>query len=249
MANPAVELVLTLPQLRETPLYLPNSRTTAGVLTQLVLEANIRLAVAAPFMQVRAGLSEGPVALAIAAALARGVSVDIVGTREGLGTLDVAQLTRSAAGTLRLWEPSEHVEHPERLGSHAKFCIADDAAAYVGSAHFTGPGLGSQLEMGVLVRGDVAAQISAFFELACRIRFFVQVAVHPPLKQAQHRVAATGPAIELVELPAAMQWKVDAVTRRASEEVGRKRAAAASAVEAEEVGERSDVEPTPDSGP
>ena len=104
MADPAVELVLTLPQLRETPLYVPKSRTTTGVLTQLVLEASHRVAVAAPFMQVRAGLSEGPVAMALAAALARGISVDIVGTREGLGTLDVARLTRSSAGTLTLWE-------------------------------------------------------------------------------------------------------------------------------------------------
>ena len=180
MADPAVELVLTLPQLRETPLYVPKSRTTTGVLTQLVLEASHRVAVAAPFMQVRAGLSEGPVAMALAAALARGISVDIVGTREGLGTLDVARLTRSSAGTLTLWEPSEHEEHPEKLGSHAKFCIADDAAAYVGSANFTGPGLGSQLEMGVIVRGEVAAQISAFFDLACRIGFFIRIATHVP---------------------------------------------------------------------
>lgn len=176
MRAPAIELVLTLPTLSQSRLYQPDSRSTVGCLTQLMVEAQRHVVIAAPFMQRGHGLSSGPLALALAAALERGLDVDVLGTSEGLSTLVIETLCRRSSGRLRLWEPSHHVADPRDLGSHAKFCIADGQAAYVGSANFTGPGLGDQLEMGILVRGPIAAQIDAFWDLACKTGFFLSVA-------------------------------------------------------------------------
>lgn len=171
----SVDLVLTLPDLRGTPLYQPGTRTTTGALTQIVAGARRKVILAAPFMQAGHGLSTGPIALAVEAALSRGVRVDVLGTHGGLATLDTHRLCRSSRSVLRLWEASAHIARPEQLGSHAKFCVVDEHIAYVGSANFTGPGLSTQLEMGLLVEGPVAAQISAFWDLACRTGFFVEV--------------------------------------------------------------------------
>jgi phosphatidylserine/phosphatidylglycerophosphate/cardiolipin synthase-like enzyme len=55
---------------------------------------------------------------------------------------------------LTLFRPAANVIDEERLGSHAKFCVADGESAYVGSANLTGPGLAGQLEMGLLVHGE-----------------------------------------------------------------------------------------------
>jgi phosphatidylserine/phosphatidylglycerophosphate/cardiolipin synthase-like enzyme len=171
-----LELVLTLPDLYGTPLYQAGTRTTTGVLTQIVAGARRRVVFAAPFMQAGYGLSTGPIQVAVEAALARGVSVEILGTHDGLATLDSRRLCRRSKSVLRLWEPSAHIQNPQRLGSHAKFCVVDGHIAYVGSANFTGPGLSSQLEVGLLTEGEVAEQIASFWDLACRTGIFVEVA-------------------------------------------------------------------------
>lgn len=170
------ELVLTLPDLKGNSLYQSETRTTVGCLTQLLVEAQQNVVIAAPFMQKGHGISQGPIAIALEAALARGVDVDILGTRDGLATLSIERLCRRSTARLTLWEPSKHVSDPKKLGSHAKFCVVDGESAYVGSANFTGPGLSRQLEMGVMVHGSVAAQIGAFWTLGCRGGFFVEVA-------------------------------------------------------------------------
>jgi len=177
MTQSEVELVLTLPGSDRSRLYQPEARATVGCLTQLLTEAQRHVVIAAPFMQRGHGLSSGPLAIALETALSRGLRIDVLGTREGLATLSIDKLCRRSRGTLGLWEPSHHLSEPRDIGSHAKFCVADAAAAYVGSANFTGPGLGDQLEMGVLVRGPIAAQIGAFWDLACKTGFFVSLAV------------------------------------------------------------------------
>ncbi|HIK57244.1 MAG TPA: hypothetical protein IGS37_19030 [Synechococcales cyanobacterium M55_K2018_004] len=91
---------------------------------------------------------------ALQAALQRGVNVDVVGTGQGLQTLDITWLSQNAQGRIRLFRPKENMADAQRLGSHAKFCVADGIAAYVGSANLTAPGLGRHLEMGLLVQGD-----------------------------------------------------------------------------------------------
>jgi phosphatidylserine/phosphatidylglycerophosphate/cardiolipin synthase-like enzyme len=56
-----------------------------------------------------------------------------------------------------------------RLGSHAKFCIPDWDSAYIGSANLTSPGLGENVEIGVMVRGEVARQLERFWQYAVDI--------------------------------------------------------------------------------
>jgi hypothetical protein len=56
---------------------------------------------------------------------------------------------------------------------------------------------------------------------------------------------AHGVTIELLPLPADMQRTVDSVTRLASKEMSREAVTAASAVEAEEAGERGEDVPPP----
>lgn len=174
------ELVLTTPPAYSARLYGRQMRTTMGVLTQLMVEASARVVLAAPFMQPRAGLGEGPLSVAATAALRRGVDVFIVGTSEGLATIQPGALTEGARGTLRTYLPAPNAVDPTRLGSHAKFCVADGRAAYIGSANFTGPGLGTQLELGVLVRGHAARLVDDFWELAREVGFFELRDVYPP---------------------------------------------------------------------
>ena len=67
-------------------------------------------------------------------------------------------------------------EFPEfdvtELGSHAKFCISDNTAAYVGSANLTKPGLGEHFELGVLVRGQAALDMRRFWDFAVHYKLF-----------------------------------------------------------------------------
>ena len=60
---------------------------------------------------------------------------------------------------VRFFQAKTNIEQEQRLGSHAKFCIADETSVYVGSANLTGPGLSEHLEMGFLVDGKHAKQI------------------------------------------------------------------------------------------
>jgi phosphatidylserine/phosphatidylglycerophosphate/cardiolipin synthase-like enzyme len=97
--------------------------------------------------------------------------VDVLGTEAGLAELNLEVLTRNASAPLRIWVPSAAAAAGSRLGFHAKFCLADSEHAYIGSANFTGPGLGSQLEMGILVHGSLAQQVRDVWRLACQSGF------------------------------------------------------------------------------
>lgn len=166
-----VQLVLTLPAAGGESLYSRYTRLTMGVLVELFATATSSVVLAAPFMQWGHGLSDGPVAIAANAALRRGVSVDILGTEAGLDSIDVLVLPDGGNAPLRLWVPSEIAGEGSKLGFHAKFCLSDERAAYIGSANFTGPGLESQLEMGVLVTGPIAQQVRDVWTLACNSGF------------------------------------------------------------------------------
>lgn len=79
-------------------------------------------------------------------------------------------------GVLRLYRPEDSLlSAPNALGSHAKFLVADGEHAYVGSANFTGRGMGDQLEMGLLVHGEPAREIARFWRYAVDIGLFVEV--------------------------------------------------------------------------
>jgi len=137
-AAPA-EFVLTLPTLQGSVLYGRQTRTTMGVLVQLFADASSNVVLGAPFMQAGHGLSDGPLATAATAALVRGVSIDVLGTEAALNEIRLDRLARSARAPIRSWIPTVLSGPRPRLGFHAKFCLADDDHAYIGSANLTGP--------------------------------------------------------------------------------------------------------------
>jgi phosphatidylserine/phosphatidylglycerophosphate/cardiolipin synthase-like enzyme len=147
---------------------------TLGVLTELVSQATESVVIAAPFLQAGYGLSNGPLSAALQAALHRGVRVEILSTGESLRGLN---LQPRPGDRLAFFQPKANLECDQLLGCHAKFCIADSDAAYVGSANLTGPGLSTQVEMGLLVRGDVARAIADFWSYAVEIGLFVSIGV------------------------------------------------------------------------
>jgi len=179
-----VEFVITAPEPYGAELaYKTRARLTLGVLTQLVAQARQSLVIASPFIQPASGLDRGPLADALRSALRRKVNVDIVSTGSGLQALGTEDLQRISHGRLRFFRPRPNVENERYLGSHAKFCIADNKHAYVGSANLTAPGLSGNLEMGLLVHGEMALQIAEFWEFLLRVDFFIEV----PVAKKEHQ--------------------------------------------------------------
>jgi phosphatidylserine/phosphatidylglycerophosphate/cardiolipin synthase-like enzyme len=169
-----VELVITGPDALTAELACKTgSRTTLGVITQLLAQSRKRVIVSVPYMQPGYGLIAGPMHDALLSALARGVRVDVVSNSKSL------QLLRDACAQLPLglsfFRPRANIENQRRIGSHAKICIADGQAAYIGSANFTGPGLSDQIEMGLLVRGDIALRLENFCLYCIETGLFIQL--------------------------------------------------------------------------
>lgn len=174
--TPRVEFVITAPAPYGAEMaYRARARTTLGVLTQLIAQAQQCVVIATPFISLGEGTEADLLTDALRAALQCGVSVDVVSTGEGLQAVNVRELRRMARGRLRLLQPRVSMTDVRRLGSHAKFCVADSWHAYIGSANLTGPGLSTNLEMGVLVHGELAHQVSEFWKHLCEIGFFVEV--------------------------------------------------------------------------
>ena len=169
-------LVITAPAEMIGPLaYSARCRQTLGVLTELIATASSRLIISAPFLQPGTGISAGVLNVALKAALERGVSVDLVTTGQSLSGLDIPSFRRIGTGRLRVSCPTTNVLNPKILGSHAKFCVADGDAAYIGSANLTGLGLAGHIELGVLVRGPLARQVEEFCELCHQLGLFSEV--------------------------------------------------------------------------
>ncbi|MFI5398460.1 MAG: phospholipase D-like domain-containing protein [Candidatus Binatia bacterium] len=59
------------------------------------------------------------------------------------------------------------------LGSHAKFCITDDERVYIGSANITQKGISGHFEMGVLLDGKPARQVSALVRALMESDFLI----------------------------------------------------------------------------
>lgn len=175
-AASSTELVITAPaEMIATLAYSARCRQTLGVLTELVAAATNRLIISAPFLQPGAGISTGVLNAALKAALQRGVNVELVTTGQSLAGLDLAPLKRAAIGQLRVSQPTTNVLDPRALGSHAKFCVSDGIAAYIGSANLTSPGLAGHIELGVLVRGPLARQVEEFWMLCHQLGLFTEV--------------------------------------------------------------------------
>ncbi|MGA2085745.1 MAG: phospholipase D-like domain-containing protein [Terracidiphilus sp.] len=172
----STDLVITAPAEMIAPLaYSARCRQTLGVLTELIAAATDRLIISAPFLQPGAGISTGVLNAALKAALQRGVKVELVTTGQSLSGLDIASLKCVRPGCLRVSQPTTNVLDPRLLGSHAKFCVSDGVAAYIGSANLTGPGLAGHIELGVLVRGPVAKQVEEFWMLCHQLGLFIEV--------------------------------------------------------------------------
>lgn len=173
---PEPELVITAPEPYAASLaYATRCRSTLGVLVQLFAEAERNVVVAAPYVNAVEVFESGVLSQAIRAALVRRVSVDFVSTRPNIEAQRVRQFASSFSGRVKLYHPVFPQFQVSQLGSHAKFCISDAAAAYVGSANLTGPGLNQHFEMGILVRGRLAAGIREFWTFAVRYGLFAEL--------------------------------------------------------------------------
>jgi phosphatidylserine/phosphatidylglycerophosphate/cardiolipin synthase-like enzyme len=134
--------VITAPEPYEAFLaYRNRCRTTVGVLSELFARARNRVIITAPFIQQSNGLTKGVLAPAVHSCLKRGVNVGILSTGISLQTLDRELLQQLAKGRLRFFQPSANIDDENKLGSHAKYCVADGESANVGSANLTSPGL------------------------------------------------------------------------------------------------------------
>lgn len=171
-----IQLVITAPDSDNSQIaHDVQARTTLGVLTTLIAQAQKTILLAAPYFQQNEGLNQEPLAGALISALKRGVLVDFASTRAGLDTLDREMLRSVATGYIRFFQPVTNYEDANKLGLHAKFCVADKIRAYIGSANLTKPGLYQHFEMGVLVKGEVAHQTSILWEYLLDKQFFLEV--------------------------------------------------------------------------
>ena len=171
------ELVLTAPpevaaaQFVRTPF-----RATLGAITQLVANAKTRVVMGSPFIEFQEVLNAGPIGQALAAALRRGVNVDLVSTAAALAEIVADhRIDRSTSGRLRLFQPGGNRADERALGSHAKFCLVDQMHAYLGSANFTEKGMTRHLEIGVIVHGAAARRLWDILDVLFRSGYFSEI--------------------------------------------------------------------------
>ena len=169
-----VEIVLTLPQsLGPEMAYLARARTTLGALTQMIAQARLELVMAAPYIKGEI-FDQGILQSALQHAVEkRHVELSIVTTGESLDSFSNILWIASNRARVHFFRPKSNVD-VKHLGSHAKFCIADGQTAYIGSANLTFLGLNQQLEMGVLLHGELAKQVSDFWRLLVVNEFFIK---------------------------------------------------------------------------
>lgn len=173
-----VEVVITPPEQYGTQLaYNIRARTTLGVFTQLIAQANNHILIASPFIQTYHGFTESPIKSALIYALDRNVHIDIVTTGAGIEILKNGWMDLVTRDKVRFFQPKPNIDDERYIGSHAKCLISDGQAAYVGSANFTQPGLAGNLELGLLVEGDAAGQIALFWKYLIDIKFLIEVKI------------------------------------------------------------------------
>jgi phosphatidylserine/phosphatidylglycerophosphate/cardiolipin synthase-like enzyme len=176
-------LVITAPEPYARGLaYAARARITIGALTQLFAEARESVVIAAPFVQSEAIFEIGVLSNALRESLDRGVVVDIMSTKENLALSTFQELVEKWPQGVRLFYPSFPSSDISSIGSHAKFCIRDSEAAYVGSANLTLPALGGlklsgrarrqHFEMGLLVSGEIAFQLRQFWNYSVGVGIF-----------------------------------------------------------------------------
>lgn len=174
-SNIQVEVAITVPEPLGSDLASRfGVRTTLGVLTELLASARQHVVIAAPFIQGAEGLHAGPLGMALIAALKRGVQVDLISTGASLAGLDLKYIREMARARFRTYQPQRNIEDPRILGSHAKLCLCDTEHAYIGSANITQKGISSHLEIGVLLHGKPAQQVSAIIYALIESGYFIE---------------------------------------------------------------------------
>lgn len=169
------EFVITVPLIYGAELaYKARARMTLGALIQLIAQSNQYIVIAAPFIQRTENFKKEPLINALIGALERGVDVNVVSTGSGLEAFNIGAVFNGFK-KIHYFQPKANIEDDKKLGSHAKFCLADGQHAYIGSANLTGPGLYENLEMGIMVHGKIAQQIAEFWDLLIEIGFFVEI--------------------------------------------------------------------------
>lgn len=173
------EFVITAPAPYGPKLaYKIRARMTLGVITQLIAQSEKYIIISSPFIQ-RANSNESKTLReALISALSRGIDISIVSTGSGLESLNLTD--DNERPNLHYFQPKANIEDNKRLGSHAKFCLADSEHAYIGSANLTIPGLSENLEMGLLIHGKIAKQVEDFWEMMLEIGFFIEVVKPKP---------------------------------------------------------------------
>jgi phosphatidylserine/phosphatidylglycerophosphate/cardiolipin synthase-like enzyme len=169
------EFVITIPAICVPELaHKFRARITLGVIIQLIARSSDYVVIGAPFIQKAISEDNQDFVRSLKSALQRGIQLHIISTDAGLKGF-IKSLCDENQEKIHFFQPKRNVEDNNQLGSHAKFCIADGKHAYIGSANLTGSGLYSNLEMGVLVHGKVANQVSDFWNYLVDTGFFVEI--------------------------------------------------------------------------
>jgi phosphatidylserine/phosphatidylglycerophosphate/cardiolipin synthase-like enzyme len=171
-----VELVITPPEQFGIKLaYQFCTRTTLGVLTQLIAQAETHIVIASPFLQINERLAISPLVAALKHALDRNIRVDVICTGAGIDNFKQEWAAVLCTGRVCLFRPKPNINDERLLGSHAKVIISDGQHAYIGSANLTYPGLTGNLEIGVLVHGNIASKAAAFLSYLMDIGYLIEV--------------------------------------------------------------------------
>ncbi len=184
MTDARIEVVVTVPdELPRDLLVRTAMRTTLGVLVELIAESRNHVILASPFLQFASTVCRGSMGVALGSAADRGVLIDIVSTSGSLADVDATSLSPKRVPTaVRVSQPRANLIDAEVMGSHAKFCLVDGSAAYIGSANFTENGLTKHFEVGTLIRGQPARDFWSVVNRLFSEEFFVHrgwLRIHP----------------------------------------------------------------------
>lgn len=152
-----------------------STRTTLGVIIQLLSNANEQLTIVSPFFSSQSFKKPNPVKEAITSALERNVNIVLISNKKGINIFLNNFLEGDYKRNLKAYSPKSTTEDLNVLGSHAKVIISDKNAAYVGSANFTSAGMHSNLELGLLVKGKMVIQLLQFWEYLVKTDFLVRI--------------------------------------------------------------------------
>ena len=165
-----VEFVITVPEDISTEICIKtNARQTVSVLIEIFVKAKTYVVISSPFLQDFAIVNKN-LETAILAAISRGVQLRIISTENSLDDLDLKRFGRG----IKVYQPVDNVEDSKVLGSHAKFCLADGAIVYLGSANITQPGLGKHIEMGVFAGKGLASKVEKLWDYLSLHGFLIE---------------------------------------------------------------------------